>query len=234
MYCNRNNQLKQRKERQIKNEQLSNKNKLILIILITTKFCHVFQITLSKILNIWDLSPKVESFPITSCTKGWVWCTCTCSSASNIGWTCPRRLSHRKHVYLFIFLFSCTKIWSLLIQPGQDENAFKWADNFNTKHLHFLHKCSFRLRKKASFWSTYRAKQTTNKGFLIEGRKESHECFVSFFPLYTLRNLLDRSREKPGPVVNPWLAEGNVPRRLTQANNVTSSSDWFMGMRGHL
>ena len=176
----------------------------------------------------------VESFPITSCTKGWVWCTCTCSSAPNIGWTCPRRLSHRKHVYLFIFWFSCTKIWSLLIHPGDDENAFKWADNFNTKHLHFLHKCSFRLRKKASFWSTYRAKQTTNKRLLIEGRKESHECFVSFFPLYTLRNLLDRSREKPGPVVNPWLAEGNVPRRLTQANNVTSSFDWFRGMRGHL
>ena len=59
MYCNRNNQLKQRKERQIKNEQSSNTNKLILIILITTKFCHVFQITLSKILNKWDLSPKV-------------------------------------------------------------------------------------------------------------------------------------------------------------------------------
>ena len=225
MYCNRNNQLKQRKERQIKNEQSSNTNKLILIILITTKFCHVFQITLSKILNKWDLSTMVESFPITSCTS---------SYALNIGWTCPRRLSCKKHVYLFIFLFSCTKIWSLLIQPGDEENAFKWADNFNTKHLHFLHKCSFRLRKKASFWSTYRAKQTTNKLFLIEGRKESHECFVSFFPLYTLRNLLDRSREKPGPVVNPWLAEGNVPRRLTQANNVTSSSDWFREMRGHL
>lgn len=126
----------------------------------------------------------VESFPITSCTKGWVWCTCTCSSAPNIGWTCPRRLSHRKHVYLFIFLFSCTKIWSLLIQPGEDENAFKWADNFNTKHLHFLHKCSFRLRKKASFWSTYRAKQTTNKRFLIEGRKESHECCFFFSILH--------------------------------------------------
>ena len=163
MYCNRNNQGKQRKERQIKNEQSSNKNKLILF-----------------------------------------------------------------------FCFPAQKIWSLLIQPGDDENAFKCADNFNTKHLHFLHKCSFRLRKKASFWSTYRAKQTTNKRFLIEGWKESHECFVSFFPLYTLRNLLDRSREKPGPVVNLWLAEGNVPRRLTQANNVTSSSDWFMGMRGHL
>ena len=70
--------------------------------------------------------------------------------------------------------------------------------------------------------------------FLIEGRKKSHECFVSFLPLCTLRNLLNRSREKPGPVVNLWLAEGNVPRRLTQANNVTLSSDWFMGMRGHL
>ena len=149
MYCNRNNQLKQRKERQIKNEQLSNTNKLILIILITTQFCHVFQTTLSKFLNKWDLwSPMEESFPITSCA---------CSYALNIGWTCPRRLSHRKHVYLFIFWFSCTKIWSLLIHPGDDENAFKWADNFNTKHLHFLHKCSFRLRKKASFWSTYRA-----------------------------------------------------------------------------
>lgn len=105
MYCNRNNQLKQRKESQIKNEQSSNTNKLILIILITTKFCPVFQITLSKILNKWDLSPKVESFPITSCA---------CSDALNIGWTFPRRLSDRNHVYLFICLFSCTKIWSLL------------------------------------------------------------------------------------------------------------------------
>lgn len=67
MYCNRNNQLKQRKERQIKNEQSSNTNKLILIILITTKFCYVFQITLSKILNKRDLSTMEESFPITSC-----------------------------------------------------------------------------------------------------------------------------------------------------------------------
>ena len=100
MYCNRNNQLKQRKERQIKNEQSSNINKLILIILITTKFCHVFQITLSKILNKWDLSTMEESFPITSCA---------CSYALNIGWTCPRRLSHRKHVYLFIFCFHAQK-----------------------------------------------------------------------------------------------------------------------------
>ena len=54
MYCNRNNQLKQRKERQIKNEQSSNTNKLILF-----------------------------------------------------------------------FCFPAQKIWSLLTQPGDDENAFK-------------------------------------------------------------------------------------------------------------
>ena len=104
MYCNRNNQLKQRKERPIKNEQSSNSNKLILIILITTKFCHVFQITLSKILNKWDLSTMVESFPIISCTKGWVWCTCNVALHLTLGEHVPAGFHTGS---TFIYLFFC-------------------------------------------------------------------------------------------------------------------------------
>lgn len=107
MYCNRNNQLKQRKERQIKNEQLSNTNKLILIILITTKFCHVFQITLSKSLNKWDLSTMVESFPITSCA---------CNHALILGEHVPAGF-HRGSTFIYLFFgFPAQKFYCLFIQ----------------------------------------------------------------------------------------------------------------------
>ena len=56
----------------------------------------------------------VESFPNTSCTCNYpLYTRCACSP----------RLSHRTHVYLFIFLFFCTKIWSLLLRPGDDEDV---------------------------------------------------------------------------------------------------------------
>ena len=139
----------------------------------------------------------------------------------------------RLFIYFFVFLhkkFGLCLFNQVTTKMLSNEQIIS-TQNTYTSFTNVASGCAKRL---PSDRPTELNKPQTKVFLIIEGRKESHECFVSFFPLYNLRNLLHRSREKPWPVVNPWLAEGNVPRGLTQANNVTSSSDWFMGMRGHL
>lgn len=189
MYCNRNNQLKQRKERQIKNEQSSNTNKLILIILITTKlscFSNNLVENPQQMRLVHHGRKFSEHFMYMSLAMHLI-----------LGEHVPAGFHTRSaFIYLFFFCFPaqkfCLCLFNQVTTKMLSNEQIISTQNTYTSFTNVASGCAKRLPSDRP--TELNKTQTTR--FLIEGRKESHKCFVPFHCTLCATCLTDQGKNQ--------------------------------------